>query len=382
MGLLMPISAAGNQDNSCEAVGDGSCGTFAMQMSKDQMLLQLDSAKAVIAKRRAAVAAEAAGSAGSACTNIGEDPWSTGVKVACCLGAHLELGPWSGAGAPWSWLCRPSPAPAPPSAGVVGYPSTGLKKAANMWCQVDIPPADWNLKSCPASGTTKLKVLSYNLFWWNLFDRHSGSDRSAGRLIARTGGEEKYDVMGFQECDDRWRVLRDAGLNEAEYEAIDGGRAIAVAYRKTKWTLLDHDSVDVGEDSHEQYYGKRSAMWVRLRNAEGKTVFFMNHHGPLKVSQGGGCTGSATALNIMKVIGENAQSGDVIVLVGDFNAALGSSRIQELERRLTKVHSGYIFGGVDHVFSNCGARGTGQTLEKGDGHYKSDHNALSASFEI
>merc|ERR1711915_779411 len=82
---------------------------------------------------------------------------------------------------------------------------------------------------------------------------------------------------------------------------------------------------------------------------EGKTVFFMNHHGPLKVSQGGGCTGSATALNIMKVIAENAHTSDAIILVGDFNAGLGSSRIQELERRLTKVHSGYIFGGVDHV---------------------------------
>jgi len=257
-----------------------------------------------------------------------------------------------------------------------------LKKAANLWCQVDIPPADWNLKSCPASGTTKLKVLSYNLFWWNLFKKHGGSDRSAGRLIARTGGADMYDVMGFQECDDRWRVLRDAGLNEAEYEAIDGGRAIAIAYRKTKWTLLDHNSVDVGEDSRDQYYGKRSAMWVRLRNAEGKTVFFMNHHGPLKVSQGGGCTGSATALNILKVIGENAHSDDVIVLVGDFNAALGSSRVRELERRLNKVHSGYIFGGVDHVFSNCGARGRGKTLEKGDGYHKSDHNAVSATFDI
>merc|ERR1712203_39246 len=226
------------------------------------------------------------------------------------------------------------------------------------------------------------KVLSYNLFWWNLFDRHSGSDRSAGRLIARTGGDEKYDVMGFQECDNRWRVLRDAGLNEAEYEAIDGGRAIAVAYRKTKWTLLDHDSVDAGEDSHEQYYGKRSAMWVRLRNDDGKTVFFMNHHGPLKVSQGGGCTGSATAMNILKVIAENAHTSDVIILVGDFNAALGSSRVQELERRLTKVHSGRIFGGVDHIFSNCGNRGTGQTLGKGDGFHKSDHEALSATFGI
>merc|ERR1711920_264649 len=204
-----------------------------------------------------------------------------------------------------------------------------------------------------------------------------------GKLVSRTGGPDKYDVMGFQECDDVWRVLTDAGLDGSEYDAIDGGRAIAVARRKTKWTRLSHDSVDVGEDSREQYYGRRSAMWVRLRhNEENKTVFFMNHHGPLKVSQGGGCTGSATAMNIMKVIAENAHTSDVIILVGDFNAALGSSRVQEMERRLTKVHSGRIFGGVDHIFSNCGDRGTGQTLGKGDGFYKSDHEALSATFGI
>merc|ERR1712129_484501 len=85
---------------------------------------------------------------------------------------------------------------------------------------------------------------------------------------------------------------------------------------------------------------------------EGKTVFFVNHHGPLKVSQGGGCTGSATSLNIMKVIASNAHSDDVIILLGDFNAGLGSSRVRELERRLNRVHSDYMFAGVDHVFSN------------------------------
>merc|ERR1719336_94074 len=265
----------------------------------------------------------------------------------------------------------------------LGYPSTGVKKAANLWCAVDVPPPQWNLKSCPASGTTSVKVLTYNLFWWNLFNIHHGSGRSAGRLIARTGGPEKYDIMGFQECDDVWRVLHDAEMHHNEYDAVDGGRAIAVAWRKTKWTKLAHDSVDVGEDSKDQYYGKRSAMWVRLRNnQDGKTVFFVNHHGPLKVSQTGGCTGTATALNIMKLISENAQTTDLIILVGDFNAALGSSRINELERRLDKVHSGRIFGGVDHIFSNCGSRGHGQTLGKGEGHYKSDHEALSATFRI
>jgi len=266
------------------------------------------------------------------------------------------------------------------SAGVIGYPTTGAKKAQSLWCEVEIPPGNWSLKSCPASGSTEFKVLSYNLFWWNLFRNHQGGDRSAGRLIRRTGGAEKYDIMGFQECDDMWRVLHDAGLHHAEYGAINGGRAIAVAWKKTKWSLISHDSIDVGEDSRDQYYGKRSAMWVRLRNAEGKTVFFMNHHGPLKVSQGGGCTGSATALNIMKVIAKNAHIEDVIVLVGDFNAALGCSRVRELERRLNRVHSGYIFGGVDHVFSNCG--GSGRTLEKGDRYWKSDHNAISATFKI
>merc|ERR1719499_1932486 len=100
---------------------------------------------------------------------------------------------------------------------------------------------------------------------------------------------------------------------------------------------MDHNSVDVGEDSRDQYYGKRSAMWVRLRNAEGKTVFFMNHHGPLRVSEGGGCTGSAAALNILKVIGENARAEDAIILTGDFNAQSFSSRIRELDRRLNRV---------------------------------------------
>jgi len=270
--------------------------------------------------------------------------------------------------------------------GIIGYPTTGDKKASGLWCEVDIPPPEWNLKSCPSSGQTPVRVLTYNLFWWNLFNRHHGSDRSAGRLIARTASVEQYDIMGFQECDDMWRVLHDAHLHHSEYDAINGGRAIAVAWRKTRWTKLANDSVDVGEDSRDQYYGKRAAMWVRLQNKQdGKIVFFVNHHGPLKVSQTGGCTGSATALNIMKLISENAHSGDLIVLVGDFNAALGSSRVKELEKRLNRVHSGRIFGGVDHIFSNCGGRGRGvhgETLGKGDGQHKSDHEALSATFHI
>merc|ERR1712194_676336 len=116
---------------------------------------------------------------------------------------------------------------------------------------------------------------------------------------------------------------------------------IAMAYLKTRWTKLASGHEDVGEDSPNQYYGKRSVVWGRFEHMKtGKTVFFVNHHGPLKVSEGGGCTGSATALHIMKVIAENAEVKDAIVLSGDFNAVASSSRIHELRRRCFGTYFG------------------------------------------
>merc|ERR1712194_745210 len=167
-----------------------------------------------------------------------------------------------------------------------------MGKASDLWCKINVPAADWRLKKCPGDGALSVKMISYNLFWWNLFSRHDGGGKSAGKLIARTSGDDLYDFMGFQECDDRDRVMGEAessGLH-ADYATIDGGRAIAMAYLKTRWTKLASGHEDVGEDSPNQYYGRRSVVWGRFEQKEiGKTVFFVNHHGPLKVSEGGGC---------------------------------------------------------------------------------------------
>lgn len=265
---------------------------------------------------------------------------------------------------------------------LMGFPKSGIRKARGLWCEVDIPPVNWSLTSCPSSGSTKVRVLTYNLFWWNLFDRHHGSDRSAGRLMKRTAEEDgAYDMMAFQEVGGMDRVLADAEMTEA-YTALDGGSGITIAYRHDLWTLLKQGTQYVGENSKDQYYGKRRVMWARLQNAEGKVVFFMNHHGPLRVSQSGGCTGSATSLNIMRVVGENAEAQDVVILVGDFNARPWSSRIREMKKRMGHVFSGTSMGGVDHVFSNCADQAKGQILGKGDGRHKSDHDAISATFSI
>jgi len=285
-------------------------------------------------------------------------------------------------------ICDPSKAPPEgDSSQVIGYPGTGALKAEGLWCSVHMPPQDWNLKSCPLSegaSKTTVKVLTYNLFWWNLFDQKGGSGRSAGKLIAQTGGPEQYDIMAFQECDDRHRVINDAKLEglPGEWEAIDGGRAVAIAYLKSRWTLKDHGSEDVGEDDAHQHYGKRTAQWVRLQHTDGKMVFFVNHHGPLPVGWGGGCTGRAAAYNIMRVIAEHAQLGDAIVLVGDFNAQPASSRIQELDTRLNRVYSGTKMDGVDHIFTNCAADAQGTNLGQGKGQFGSDHDALSVTFKF
>jgi len=275
----------------------------------------------------------------------------------------------------------------PSKEGAIGWPATSAVKAEGLWCSVHMPPDDWNLKSCPLSSSgsqLNVKVLTYNLFWWNLFDRKGGAGRSAGKLIAQTSGPEQYDIMAFQECDDRHRVISDAKLEglSGDYEALDGGRAVAIAYRKSRWTLKAHGTEDVGEDDAHQHYGKRTAMWVRLQHNDGKIVFFVNHHGPLPVGWGGGCTGSATAHNIMRVIAENAHPNDAIILVGDFNAPADSSRIQELDKRLNRVFSGTEMKGVDHIFTNCAADAQGSNLGKGKGEFGSDHDALSVSFKF
>jgi len=274
----------------------------------------------------------------------------------------------------------PAAGPAPPPGAVIGWSPTSVLKSAGLWCQVAVPPPGWSLKSCPSTGSsTTLKVLTYNLYWWNLFGRRHGNGKSAGRKIASTSGPEQYDLMGFQECDHIGRIMGDArnqGLS-GDYGLINGGRALGIAWRKSRFTWLAEGKKDVGEDHRSQYYGKRSAHWVRLRHNDGQVIFFLNHHGPLPVSKSGGCTGSSTAFNILKVIAENAHVDDVIIVVGDFNAEADSSRIQTLDGYLNRVFSGRSMGGVDHVLSNCAASGTAN-LGKGG----SDHDALSVTFRL
>jgi len=212
--------------------------------------------------------------------------------------------------------------------------------------------------------------MSYNLKWWDLFDRRGGNGGSAGRLIARNG---PFDIMGFQECDDVGRVLRDAGLTNS-HRALNGGHATAIAYRTAAWEEVASGRENVAEDRPEQHFGRRGAGWARLRHrATGKVVFVMNHHGPLPVNTGGICGPEATAYNLLRLAGRRAAAGDVKLLLGDLNADRSSATQRALGRHLHRVAHNW----VDAIFASCEGAGS-RNLGRGG----SDHNAIEAVLDV
>lgn len=254
----------------------------------------------------------------------------------------------------------------------------GLERKDELWCgwSAGIAPELWipQVLGIPV----QVKVLTYNLQWWALFQKFRGLQGSAGKLIAASGRPQLFDFMGFQECEDPLRVLRDAGL-ATEYSFMRGSSGLCVAYYASTWLLVAQGEEFVAEDTQSQYYGKRAAQWIRVRHAScGKMVFLVNHHGPLPVNTGGVCGGIATAHNLLKVISRNAQPNDAVILLGDFNADDASLTVQELGKHLFKVYTGASFGGVDHIFSNTRFSADARNLGSGG----SDHDALTAIIEI
>jgi len=264
---------------------------------------------------------------------------------------------------------------------VWGWRSSGQRTGGRNWCEAEVPASDWTLKRWQSLDTDlRVRVLNYNLFWWNLFGLRRGNGRSAGRLIRRNFEAEPFTVMAFQECDSVARVLSDARL-QARYIGIQSRHALSVAYDRFDWEALRQGSADVAEDRRQQYFGRRAIQWVRLRHRQTrKTLFIVNHHGPLPIPTGGICGGSATAYNILRLIADHAEDGDLIVLTGDFNAHLESQTIQTLQDRLHWLYSGRAIGGIDHFFSNYDASHVRERSNLGSG--GSDHDALSMTFSI
>lgn len=129
------------------------------------------------------------------------------------------------------------------------------------------------------------------------------------------------------------------------------------------------------------YYGRRGVQWIRLEhNTTGRKLLFMNHHGPLEINSGGSCGGPSMANNILRVMQNQSQPGDAVILVGDFNANSASLTIQALWSRRVLLQSGTSFGGVDNIFGNMDSNSVISRKNLGSG--GSDHDAIACTVAL
>jgi hypothetical protein len=247
------------------------------------------------------------------------------------------------------------------------------KVGGDKWCAATVPDANFSLMACPNLGM-RIKAITYNLFWWNLFGQRGGNRGSAGKLVKAAVDDEPFDLAGFQECDDPNWIMGDAGMSRNDYDYVRWGSN----------TLVFHsgrfEKLAAGEDKFAQDFGRfnyqRGAHWARLQEREtGNIIFVMNHHGPLPVNSGGICGGEATAYNMLSLIKQHSEPGDALLFMGDFNADGGSRTVQTMKGYMHHVMSDW----VDNFFSNCGGDAVKVTKNLGRG--GSDHNALMTIIE-
>jgi len=230
-----------------------------------------------------------------------------------------------------------------------------------------------------------VKVLSFNPEWWHVIEQLGGNGNSIAKVITYASRPVPFDFIGFQEFYDPWYGLSRPGFDGSwllsQYMFIRGevGGPVGtiIGWRNATWALIDRGQHFVGQDRKgPMYFGKRIALWARLWHRQsGKTVFFMNHHGPLPLNTGGVCGGATTALNLLHVIAANAKAGDAVVLVGDFNANAQSQTVMQLSARLHRN-----FAGIDNIFTNLPPAAVLHTGNLPSG--GSDHAAITALLQL
>lgn len=254
---------------------------------------------------------------------------------------------------------------------------TGLTAWCSSYNEIEIK------KPCeiPIGNSTRVSVMTYNLNWWNLFERQGGG-HAASLLSSASLQDPWVDVIAFQECGDITRVLSDAGLS-ASYQPVESWRGLSLIYKTSMWNMLESGKDDVAEDAPSQYYGRRSILWMRLRHTQtNRVVAFVTHHGPLPVNSGGRCGGVATGRRILQSISRLSQTVEALILMGDFNANVQSETLAVLQgdgNGLHRVVSGSAYGGVDHIFTRCESS-VGKTLNFGNG--GSDHDAMGVVLQL
>lgn len=141
-----------------------------------------------------------------------------------------------------------------------------------------------------------------------------------------------FDLVGLQECDDANLIANGLGWG-ASHEWKQGPEDLGMGYDKSKFERLgEFQAAKYAKDQ----YGDRQIAWVRLRQKkDGATIFFGNVHGPLPGPEGSmdGKHGHEVAGNLIKIVEDNIQPGDALIITGDYNALPQNDEIKDFNAK-------------------------------------------------
>lgn len=162
-----------------------------------------------------------------------------------------------------------------------------------------------------------VKVVSYNLYWWNAFGLKQNSWKKNG-ILNNIKSDLRPDTIGFQECDSPELLESRTHLQVAS--KFEGAQGIMVKPRRFR--ILSTGSRDLEATGH---WGTRYMTWAKLEDTRSQRHFWhFNTHWCVASNSSHVCdeeTRYHGAKTMVKAIFELAGK-DPVLVTGDFNAEI------------------------------------------------------------
>jgi len=170
----------------------------------------------------------------------------------------------------------------------------------------------------PSGAQIEVKVVSYNLYWWNAF----GQNPWKGTRVSNNIRDSlQADVLGVQECDDPSLIQSRTGYAPAS--PFKGAQGVLI-----KPSLFEVGNTGFSDLQATGKWGPRYVTWAQLTHkASGRTFWHFNTHWCVHSGNGRTCSAQKRftgAQNMLAVIRQQAGSAPVVI-TGDFNAGMGES---------------------------------------------------------
>ncbi|CAE7617328.1 unnamed protein product [Symbiodinium natans] len=225
--------------------------------------------------------------------------------------------------------------------------------------------------STTRSGYFKLRVVSYNLYWWNAFGQNPWKGE---KILANIRDNLGAHSIGLQECDSPSRIQESTGLAQASKFA--GAQGVMMDSSKLRVVAGTSGSQDLQATGK---WGPRHVTWVQLADkATGKSFWHFNTHWCVANGNGRTCNEAVRytgAKNMLDVIRAKAGNSPTVV-TGDFNANMNEKGPQHFLQNGFRLA---IVEWVDAIFYSehwkLVSQGRGDAAE-------SDHRPVFAELEL